>query len=264
MQNYINLDGFSAVGAGQVANLVLDSGPKYDEIHLQTNEPEKVEFVRLSLNAVEVFKLEKDELDMFNAYDSVEGTSGFLALPLVMNNAVPLDTKVFTGLETGPGDNVVLEVKFAADAGGPTLSAFANVSAHPGRRDVVRSFERYTVPVAADGKLDFKSIVKGPRILRMWFKSPNIQGLEIKQNSVVRYEMTKERNDYLLKSEGKVVPAGYFVFDPTKRNFPLVDAMRTDFQNLNFRLDVQGGGAQNIEVLVEQLEQIEPRNWSGK
>lgn len=264
MQKYLDLDSFTAVGAGEIANLVLAPGVRYDEIHLETNKPEKVEWVRLKLNGREVFDLSKAELDMLSDHDKIKRTTGYIELPLALIGAVLLDSQLTTGLETGKGDNVVLEVKFASDAGTPTLKAFANTSAHAGRRDVVRTFKRYTIPVTANGEVDFTSLVKGGRVMRMFFKSEHIAKLEIKQNDRVVYELTSERNDYLLERAGKALVNGYYVFNAIKRDYPMLDAMNTEYLNLNFKLTIEGQtNAQNVPVLVEQYENLEPRDWRG-
>ena len=264
MQRYIELDSFTAVGAGEVANLVLANGVRYDEIHLESNQTAEIEYVRLTLNAIEIFRLKRGELDMLEDYDGRTRTGGYISIPLAMVQANLLDSQLVSGLVTGPDDNVVLEVKFSDAAVAPKLKAFANVSAHAGYRDLVRRFVKYTIPVAAEGEVDFTSIVKGPRVLRMYFKSAYVDKLEIKQDMRTVYELTKARNEFLLKRAGKSLIADYFVFDSIKRDFPVIDAMPTAFQNLNFRLTVGAGGAQNIEVLVEQLEKIEPRDWRTK
>ncbi|MDP2505639.1 major capsid protein P2 [Oceanobacter sp. 3_MG-2023] len=264
MQRYIELDSFTAVGAGEVANLVLANGVRYDEIYLETSVPNKVEYVRLTLNAIELFRLSKAELDMLDAHDAVASETGFISIPLAMVQANMLDSQLMTGLVTGSGDNVVLEVKLASDATSPTLKAFANVAAHNGVRSLVRRFVKYTIPVAAAGEVDFTSLVKGPRIMRMFFKSSYVDKLEIIQDMRSVFKLTKARNDMLLKRAGKGDLSGYFVLNAVKRDFPVVDAMATSFQNLNFRLTVGDGGAQNIEVLVEQLEQIQPRDWRNE
>lgn len=261
MQRYIELDSFTAVGPGEVANLVLANGVRYDEIHLESNQAANIEYVRLTLNAVEVFRLTRAELSLLDTYDGLNSTTGFISIPLAMVQAQMLDSQLISGLVTGPGDNVVMEVKFADAAVSPVLKAFANVSAHAGVRSLVRRFVKYTIPVAASGEVDFTSIVKGPRILRMYFKSGNVDKLEIKQDQRTVYELTKARNDFLLKRSGKNLVADHFIFDSIKRDFPVIDAMPTNFQNLNFRLTIGAGGAQNVEVLVEQLEAIEPRDW---
>lgn len=266
MQRYIELDSFTAVGAGETANLVLANGPRYDEIYLETNQASKIEKVVLKLNAVEVFSLSHAELEMMRGYDGLPGEAEFITLPMALMNAVLLDSREYTGLATGPGDNVVLEVTFKSDAVNPRLKAFANVSAHAGGRVWVRRFVRNTIPVAAEGEVDFTSMLKGPniKVMRMFFKNPNIDKLEIKQDLRTVFELTDKRNDFLLKTEGKTVPSGYFVFDTTKRGFPLRDAMETAFQNLNFRLTVGAGGSQNIPVLIEQLEAVEVRDWRNR
>lgn len=268
MQRYIELDSFTAVGAGEVANLVLANGVRYDEIHLECSDLDHIEYIRLTLNAVEIFRLGYEQIVMMDIYDGLHVLSGglepagkYISLPLALVQAELLDSQLISGLVTGLGDNVVLEVKLKDSAESPKLKAFANVSAHNGVRNVVRRFVKYTVPVAASGEVDFTSIVKGPRILRMFFKSENIDKLEIKQDQRTVYELTSERNNYLLRRAGKELTSDYFIFDSIKRNFPVVDAMPTTFQNLNFRLTIGEGGAQNVEVLVEQLEAIEPRDW---
>jgi hypothetical protein len=265
MQRYIELDSFTAVGAGEVANLVLANGVRYDEIYLETNQPNKIEYVRLTLNAIELFRLTKAELDMLDTHDGIPSSSSYVSIPLAMTQANLLDSQLITGLVTGAGDNVVLEVKFAADAASPTLKAFANVSAHGGVRQVVRRFVKYTIPVAAEGEVDFTSLVKGPRILRMFFATNYMDKLEIIQDMRSVFKLTKARNNMLLARAGKGSISNYFVLNAVKRDFPVIDAMATGFQNLNFRLTVgAGGGGQNIAVLVEQLEQVEPRDWRTK
>ena len=109
MQRYIKLDSFTAVGPGETANVVLQTGSRYDEIHLKSNQIDEIERVTLTLNAVELFSLTLDELKMLDAYNRVEYEStGHISLPLGLNEAVMLDAQVATGLVTGPGDNAVL------------------------------------------------------------------------------------------------------------------------------------------------------------
>lgn len=262
MQRYIKLDSFTAVGPGETANLVLANGVRYDEIHLKSNQIAEIERVTLSLNAVEMWSLTLEELQLLDEHNRVDFESTkHLSLPLALGEAVAVETQLTTGLVTGPGDNVVLEVKFTDDAVSPTLKAFANVSAHDGVRRRVRRFVRYTVPVTAAGEIDFTSLVKGPDVMRMFFKSELITKLEIKQNLRTVFELEKEDNDYLLERVFKTVPAGYFVFNSIKRDFPVKDSMSTQYENLNFRLTVAEGGAQNIGVLVEQVDQTESRNF---
>ncbi len=262
MQRYIKLDSFTAVGPGETANVVLQTGSRYDEIHLKSNQIDEIERVTLTLNAVELFSLTLDELKMLDAYNRVEYEStGHISLPLGLNEAVMLDAQVATGLVTGPGDNAVLEVKFSDAAISPTLKGFANVSAHNGVRARVRRFIRYTIPVTGAGQIDFTSLVKGPDVMRMFFKSALIEKLEIKQNDRTVFELDEADNAYLLDRAFKTAPVGYFVFDSIKRDYPVADSMSTQWQNLNFRLTVAEGGAQNISVLVEQVDQTERADW---
>ncbi|MEX1057042.1 MAG: major capsid protein P2, partial [Natronospirillum sp.] len=87
MQTPIKLESFSAVGAGQTANLVLAPGVTYDAVYIETNvPPAEIEQVKLELNANEIFALTGDELVMIDKYDEIytafAGPTYRYALPL--------------------------------------------------------------------------------------------------------------------------------------------------------------------------------------
>lgn len=264
MQTPIKLESFSAVGAGQTANLVLATGVTYDAVYLETNlTPAEMLKVRLELNAEEIFALSGDELKMLDLFDEVEasfaGPTYRYALPLQYETAILADTQRTTSLVLGPGDNCVINVDIDAAAVSPTLSAFAETSAFRGTRQLVRKFERYTVPVAAAGITEFFSMNKGSRVLRMHFNTADMDGLEVIRDRLKVYELDKARNDYLLTRAGKTPQAGYFHFDPTKQGFPIIDGFATSAQNLVFRLSMTAGG--NVPVLVERLDAAQARTW---
>ena len=130
-----------------------------------------------------------------------------------------------------------------------------------GARLVVRTFERYTVPVAAAGITEFYNMNKGNRLLRMHFKTADMDGLEIVRDRLKIYELDKDRNDYLLTRGGRAAQTGYFHFDPTKQGFPIIDSMSTAADNLVFRLNMSAGG--NVPILVERLDTSMQRSWEG-
>lgn len=257
MQTPIKLQSFSAVGAGQTANLVLAGGVTYDAIYIETNvPPAQITYVELKLNANEVFSLSGDELVMLDQFDEVysafAGPTYRYALPLQIEYAVLADVQRQTGLVIGPGDNCVINVKIDGAAVTPVMSAFAETSAMRGARNVVRTFQRYTVPVAAAGITEFFNLNKGNRLLRAHFKSADMSSLEIVRDRLKIYELDKARNDYLLERAGRTVQAGYFHFDPTKHGYPVIDSMSTVANDLVFRLGMDAGG--NVEVLVERYD----------
>lgn len=264
MQHPIKLESFSAVGAGQSANLVLATGLTYDAVYIETNlAPADILGVKLELNAVEIFNLTGAELVMLDQFDEVEtsfaGPVYRYNLPLQFESAILADTQRTLSLALGPGDNCVLNVDIAPGASSPVLAAFAETGPDRGRRELVRKFERYTVPVAAAGTTEFFSMNKGSRVIRMHFSSADMTGLEIVRDRLKLYELDKARNDFLLQRAGKTPQTGYFHFDPTKRGFPIIDSFSTAAQNLVFKLSMDAGG--NVPVLVERLEPM-PFNWS--
>lgn len=263
MQHPIKLESFSAVGPGSTANLVLATGLTYDAIYIETNlAPAEILGVKLELNAEEIFNLTGAELVMLDQFDEVEasfaGPTYRYNLPLQFESAVLADTQRTLSLALGPGDNCVLNVDIATGTT-PVLSAFAETGADRGKRELVRKFERYTVPVAAAGTTEFFSMNKGSRVIRMHFDSDDMEGLEIVRDRLKLYELDKARNDFLLQRAGKTPQTGYFHFDPTKRGFPIIDSFSTQAQNLVFKLSMADGG--NVPVLVERLYPM-PYNWS--
>jgi len=265
MQTPIKLDSFSAVEPGSDANLVIQPGVTYDGIYLETSlAPSEIENARLQLNAEEIWSLSGAELVMLDKfdviYDSFGGPVYRYSLPIQYETAVLADMQRVTSLTIGPGDNCVLKVKIAAGATSPTLEAFAETSAFRGYRDAIRKFERYTVPVAGAGTAEFFSVNRGSRVLRMHFKTANMDGLEIVRDRLKVYELDKGRNDYLLKRSGRVPQSGYFHFDPTKQGFPVLDGFATVANALTFKLNMTAAG--NVPILVERLYKGQAMNWS--
>jgi len=266
MQTPIKLDSFSAVGNGETANLVLANNVQYDQIYLETSlAPNELEFIRLSLNAETIFDLKGTELVMLDQYDDLYSSFGGpstyrYTLPLSFETALLRDARVVAGaLVLGPGDNCVLDVKIASTTtNSPTLKAFAETSGFPGVRDAVRKFERYTIPQASAGRVEFTSMVKGSRLLRAHFASANLDEIEIKRDGRVIYELDKARNDFLLERAKRNPQSGYYHFDPVKTGFPIRDNMSTAASNLAFNLVTSAAG--NIEVLVERMDP-KPANW---
>ncbi|GGX52299.1 major capsid protein P2 [Saccharospirillum salsuginis] len=264
MQNVIKLESFSAVGAGETANLVLSPGVTYDGIYLETNvPPAQINSVRLELNAEQIFDLSGTELKMLDDYEekgiAFAGPTYRYALPIQMEEAISAQSERFTSLVIGPGDNCVINVEIDGTATAPTLKAFAETSPFREVREVVRKFERYTVPVAAAGIAEFYSIQRGDRVLRMHFKTGDMNGLEVVRNRLKVFEIDSGRNDYLLTREHRTPQTGYFHFDPIKGGYPRLDSFVTAADQLTFKLDMAASG--NVEILVERISAKQARDW---
>ena len=264
MRPIIELNSFSAVAAGQTANLVLDPGVTYDQIYLEVPHQDDIEKVTMKLNAEEIFSLTPDEIYHIQFRNNPKAMKiGFatlkkyIVLPMQLLGAKYDGTQRMTGLVLGPGDNCVIDVKISSTATAPTLSAFAETRAFPGQRQLVRKFERYTVPVAAAGEVNFTSLQRGSRIVSMYFKSTaGINGLEVVRDGVKVWHANHLRSLLVNNMYGVDVEfegeTFQYVFDPVREGFPLKDAMSTAANSLNFKIDA--AGADNIEIIVERLE----------
>lgn len=256
----LKLNSFSAVGAGQTANLVLENGPYYQDIYLKySGSASEIESVKLKLNTVSLFELSGTQLNMLADYYGYHRELNYFALPLSCIQSNELKRRLQTGIATFAGDNLVLEVKIAATATNPELEAFAEVRPNPGIRPVVRRFMPYTIPANGAGVCQFTSFDKNqtgqsPRIVAAhFFKDGNdINSLEIKRDKTVLHEMEKAHNDFILKREGRTPQAKYYHFDPTRVDYPVEEAMATASQSLEFKFDV--GSAGNILGLIEVLD----------
>ncbi|MFQ3229713.1 major capsid protein P2 [Reinekea sp.] len=271
MRNIIELNSFSAVGPGQTANLVIEPGVTYDSIYIESALKADIEHITLKLNGEEILPrmtvAEIEAIQYRKGHRPVDQTNEYVELPLQLRDALYDGTQRVTGLVVGPGDNCVLDVKIKSSAVAPVLSAFSETRGFPGMRSVVRKFERLTVPSAAAGKVDFTSMQRGSRLLKVYFMAPfAINGLEIIRDSAKVWELSKDRARLIHGSYGADCDvddtAGIkYVFDPVREGFPLKDAFSTQANALNFKIET--GGAGNIEVLIERLEPF-AANWSAK
>ena len=295
MRPITKLNYFSAVQAGQTANLVLDPGATYDQIYIKANNIfSDIEKITLKLNAEEIFSLTPAEIqailfrkDQIMAMEyslaskfGPDGDGGHfdidnhrintvLPLPLQLLDSVYDGTQRLTGLVLGPGDNCVIDVKLRQSPNTPTLEAYAETRAFPGVRQVVRKFERYTVPIAAAGEVNFTSILRGSRVLRMYFKTTSpagnsIEALQIKRDGVEIWDVKKSDNEFVnwfydASNFIETEIGGFdYVLDCVREGFPLKDAMSTQSNAMNFKIACSG--ADNIEIIVERLEPM-ARSW---
>ncbi|TXR52061.1 major capsid protein P2 [Reinekea thalattae] len=270
MRPIIELNSFSAVAAGQTANLVLDKNVKYDQIYLQVADVADIEWIKLRLNTSDILpSLTPSEISAINYRKGnvPKNQSGsYIALPMQMLDAVLADSQRVTGLPVGDTDDCILQVKLKSDATAPTLSAFAEVSPFTGSRGVVRLFERYTVPASSAGLVNWTNLERGSRVARMYFSGPTIEHVTIKRDMTEIWDLGKDQTRMIHGVYGADCTvddaAGFsYVFDAMREGFPIKDSLVTS--NGNIKVDITVAAAGTIDVLVERLTTQFATTWTA-
>jgi hypothetical protein len=249
----LKMNNFSAVGAGQTANLQLATGSFYQELYLETDALAADLKVTLTLNSIKLFELTGTELNMLSDYYGIAKTAGYFSLPISSSHTPELGRRIQTGLNTFGSDNLVMDVEIKTGSQLSRLECFAEVRENSGSRGFVRRFHTFSQQVSAAGEVDFTNMDKKIRIMAAHFASPDMAGLKIERDKRILFELSKGRNNFVLKREKRMPQTGYFHFDPTRGNHPVAEAMITQSQDLNFKLEMSAGG-QIVRILVDCLD----------
>jgi len=265
MDGQLPLQSFASVGQNQTAVVGLETGPTYDEVHLEYNHDATVgdEFddshitgVRLNLNGEDIVDVKGEDLSMVERYEGQPGQNGYLTLSLREIIAKSFDGVNLTGLVTLPGDALSLEVDIGngkATSGDPSLKGFAITSPARSVRQIIPTLKRFSFANSATGPYEITTLPKGPAIKRMHFMTNNMDGLKLYRDRYKHYDLTKAQEEYLAKRYGRVPQANVFHFDPIVDGWALAKMFMTDgAQSLIFNCDMSGTGS--VPVLVEAIE----------
>ena len=251
------LNSFSAVGAGERANVRLPSanGLRYDEIHLESNvAPADIERVTVTVNADVLVDITGTELRMREAYFGNVAVTNMYTLSFREPMARTMGGTDLTSLVTQNGDNIVVEVDLASSVTNPTLKAYAITSASPVGRQVVMRIRKQSFTPSATGEQEYTTMNRGPNIKRVHIggAAGDLDKVTIERNQAVIYELTRARNEYLLGRDGLVPQSGYFHVDPISSGFALDDMLPTLAQSFVWKFNVTTVGS--LPLLAETVE----------
>lgn len=262
MDIYRPLDSFNSVGEGQTANVQLQPGPTYDELHFEYpySAVAGAEFdishftgFRLNLNGEDIIDVTGADLVMLEAYEGNAEQPGYFTLSLVELIARTFDGANYTGLVTGKGDSISIEVDISGTgaAASVTLKGFAKTSPSRPSRDYVPKLRKTPMSASAAGDFEVTTLPRGPRYQRIHFNKGDINKLTIERDQFKMYELTAARMDYIAKRWDRVPQAGWFHFDPIVDGYALAKNFVSQSTSLVFRFDLATAGSLN--ALIESV-----------
>lgn len=251
---HVPLNSFNSVGQNSTANLEIAGGMTIDEIVIEYNYDATVddEFdvshmpaVRLNLNTEDIIDVKAEDLLMVEKYKQGTTTNGFIVIPLADIIAKTYDGMNLTGLVTFPSDAISLEVETSgakATSGGVTLKAFARYSAPRTARVVIPKMRRFSYAAAASGPYEITNLSRGPQYKRLHFLSADVSGVKLNLNRVKKYDMTKARNEFMLKRHEKTPQTDVYHLDFVADDYNLAHPLVTQ-------------GARELELVIEMAAQ---------
>lgn len=266
------MNAFSAVGAGERANVRLPTGDGlgYARLLFQSNlAPAEIGRLTVTLNTTVLIDMTGGELVMRRKYFGLpdKSAAGLFELDL----RAPVGTyhtregRDATSIVTENGDVLSIEVAIAAGAATPTLKGYAVTFAAAQRvrggtvalrRRTSMTIKRQSFQTVATGEVENSAMPLGPRIQRVHIGggSGAIDHLKIERNSQVMFDSPKAINDALLEQAGRAPQGNYFHYDPTQEGYVVQDTLITASQNFIWRMNAETAGT--IPFLFERLENV--------
>ncbi|WP_375592325.1 major capsid protein P2 [Chitiniphilus eburneus] len=254
---------FFNVLPGSTATLTIPPGMNIERFMLQmggtTFNKTHVSDVRIKANGKVIHTSSGAEIEVRNAY------RGYATDPKVLTiDFSELRARDQIGQSIGNVNTLVLsqftvEVDIAPTAVAPTLQLWSIVTTPaPGRQnDVIAKTLTYPFNIAAAGKWPLAlpyGANGGSLIKRVFIKSNNCTGLEIKKNGLVVHESVREVHEFWQRENGKSPQAGYYIYDALVENnhtdlFNTTDALSLEF-NATF------SGPETVKVIVEYVDRL--------
>ncbi len=277
---YEELNPFSGeLSKGKRLSLTLPPVTVYRSFFIFTNIPtqyiEAVELangsdVPISLSAEELIMIERhnkraviDSVIPFHIADISANTlmgQDSLERPSGTNDAHELRVRLSSSLPSSAGYYLYAQGCFTSPltmqrtaTGAPAVNANGVPVLAPRVRTSERRFERHTINNVSKGVIVYDKLPRGPKLRALFIKG-DVSKLEIearKGGTVVRrMEISKELLEYVQVAEQDKAPQdGYFIFNVVASGF-LSDAMRTDYDSLQFKLHHESDG-KTIDILSD-------------
>lgn len=261
------LPDFNPVSAGSRASVKVPTGPTYREFVVKytpdgtpANKATMIADLpelSIKINGTARFTISAAHLIMLNEFYGYGFTDGELVIPLSRPWARTIEGEENLAWGTRNISNMYLDIKIAAGATNPQLSADAAIT--PESRDLGLIVEVHNYPYEAisAGKKEIPDLPKeNGSLLALHLESAVITALEVKMNKVPFIENDADLNAYqrYLKRVGKRVPQNGFIHvDPMALNriddsWPLRGLQE-------FRVNPTVSGAGSIPIIMETLSQ---------
>lgn len=204
-----------------------------------------------------LWSLGSDDLLFMNAYHKIFRNSGFIYIPFSRDSYKnPNEALSFAlGLDGLNGD-FVLQVEFDRNAVNPDLTIHNETTMGTKALTSMFTLNKETISVEGDTKVWDNLYIPADRVdglSALFFKSNEIEKVEIFAGKTLIYEMNEELNNMRLRNAGRFVSADWFVVDF------MIDNVFSDLyildKNIGFTVKLTFKStlaAKSIDVLVDR------------
>jgi hypothetical protein len=258
----LKLPSFSAVAAGQTANLTIPKGPTYRGLFLEyrTSGTLAVEAdmsaditgIRVKVNGVVRWESSAADLIMTLKYQGFTVDAGILPIHFARPTLRTPVMEEATAWGTADVDTLTLEVDIASGATAPTLVGHALVT--PDSRPLGPIIQRTKFSYAATtaGVFEVPDLPKSNGdLFAIHFASSVVTGLELLIDGSRIADVPKVVADRILKDTGRVPQANVYHFDPTFLDRTDDRIALLNRQDVRFKLTVSGAGA--VPIIMETV-----------
>lgn len=263
-----------SIGDNAKLTLSIPTGPVYEAFYLETNIPvDKLSRVAIANAANTIYAPSGDFVKVMEEhYNRTVTTSGggFLPLQFADIDARTLPGQAMGAIVTQQGDSWLMTVELGAlgtaPAGGWYLKVWSETSDpmvldQNGTlvrrvRTHERRLEQYAIN-AQQGEVPFKDLLRGPGVrARALYIKGDVSEVRIlaKRNGqqVKDSRFTKAVNDLIMTRSGQRLGlkpvSGWMIIDFTASGFGLADLLPTDYDQLDFVLQVDTAGTVEIKA----------------
>ncbi len=249
---------FEAVAAGQTATAKLPIGLSYHSLQLNYSGATLAQLneIRVVVNGKVLQRyVEASHLDSMNKFDGQAGANGVINIPIgdrfgLKTRAGIELSKLGTGIvsDTNPATSIHVEVDIDAAAVNPALSLLA-VMSDPDVSGLVKHVRQFTKSPTGAGLYEISDLPKGNLYNQIFFKSANIDKIEIERDERIVFSRTKAENDKIQNDGVRITQAGYFVVDLTEEGHGSESLVTEGVQDLRFKLTMAAADTVGVTVV---------------
>ncbi len=266
MLNFYNkLPDFYPVGASQRASCRVPTGPTYRSFVLNYSAngvagtkalfTSDIEEVVVKVNGTPRIEISGEDLVMLNDYYGIEFVAGQLVVPLSREWLRTIEGEENLAWGTKNVSNIFIEVKFAAGANNPALSADAWVTPESRDLGLIVEIHNFSYEAAGAGKKEIADLPKeNGAIVALHTKNSDITATEVKINKIPFVEGDTDLASYQtsLKRIAKRAPVTGYVHIDAFVNNRIDDAWPVKGAQ-EFRVNPTVSAAGSLPMIMETL-----------
>lgn len=262
MRMLVKLPSITNVAPGSTATLNCPIGRSYDRLILEYKNlnPEQIKNLRVEIDGkpIQEYKDARQLYDINVYYKryviNANQKSGFLSVWFSRPEMNSLEHQRVTRLGTTGVQTFQVSFDIADDAVNPIVIAHA-VQSDPSPLGMITKVKQFVMSAATAGQFEIDSIPKGPRILAVHFFKPDVNHIEIEQNSRKIREGSKDFLGFVQRESNRVpqvTKATHLDFTLESDLYHSLETNPQVIKDQRFRLDLETAG--EVRVVVEYLD----------